>query len=176
MAHKWYSLQTYSGSERSVKVAIENLIEEHRLQDIIKEVVVPTEDVMEMKDGKKKITERSLYSGYCFILIDLGTEVQHMIQSLSRVSGFIGESNHPTPLSDHDIKTILDRVENRAAPKPKVAFDMGEVVRIIDGPFSNFTGVVDEYDMEHGTLKLNVSIFGRATPVDISFAQVEKII
>jgi len=176
MAHKWYTLQTYAGSERSVKVAIENMIEEHKLHDVISEVVVPTEDVMEMKDGKKKITERSLYSGYCFIFIDLGTEVQHMIQSLSRVSGFIGEANHPTPLSENDIKNILDRVENREAPKPKVAFDTGEVVRIIDGPFSNFTGVVDEYDMEHGTLKLNVSIFGRATPVDISFAQVEKII
>ena len=176
MSHKWYTLQTYAGSERSVKVAIENLIEEHRLQEIIKEVVVPTEDVMEMKDGKKKITERSLYSGYCFMYLELGTEVQHMIQSLSRVSGFIGESNHPTPLSDHDIKNILDRVENRAAPKPKVAFDTGEVVRIIDGPFANFTGTVDEYDLEHGTLKLNVSIFGRATPVDISYTQVEKVI
>jgi transcriptional antiterminator NusG len=176
MAHKWYSLQTYAGSERSVKTAILNLIEEYRLQEIIKEVVVPTEDVMEMKNGKKKVTERSLYSGYVFINIDLTTEVQHMIQSLSKVSGFIGEANHPTPLSENDIKVILDRVENRAAPKPKVAFESGEVVRIIDGPFSNFTGVVDEYDMQHGTLKLNVSIFGRATPVDIAYSQVEKII
>jgi transcriptional antiterminator NusG len=176
MAHKWYSLQTYAGSERSVKTAILNLIEEYRLQDVIKEVVVPTEDVMEMKNGKKKVTERSLYSGYVFINIDLTTEVQHMIQSLSKVSGFIGEANHPTPLSENDIKVILDRVENRAAPKPKVAFESGEVVRIIDGPFSNFTGVVDEYDMQHGTLKLNVSIFGRATPVDIAYSQVEKII
>ncbi|MBE0498972.1 MAG: transcription termination/antitermination protein NusG [Campylobacterales bacterium] len=176
MAHKWYSLQTYAGSERSVKTAILNLIEEYRLQDVIKEVVVPTEDVMEMKNGKKKVTERSLYSGYVFINIDLTTEIQHMIQSLSKVSGFIGEANHPTPLSENDIKVILDRVENRAAPKPKVAFESGEVVRIIDGPFSNFTGVVDEYDMQHGTLKLNVSIFGRATPVDIAYSQVEKII
>lgn len=176
MAHKWYSIQTYAGSERSVKIAIQNLIEEYRLQDIIKEVVVPTEDVMEMKDGKKKITERSLYSGYCFINVDLTTEVQHLIQSLSKVSGFIGEANHPTPLSEHDIKNILDRVENRAAPKPKVAFDVNELVRIVDGPFSNFTGTVEEYDMQHGTLKLNVSIFGRATPVDIAFSQVEKII
>ena len=118
MAHKWYSLQTYAGSERSVKVAIENLIEEHRLQEIIKEVVVPTEDVMEMKDGKKKITERSLYSGYCFILIDLGTEVQHMIQSLSRVSGFIGESNHPTPLSDHSLlQVIICQIQGRSTLK-----------------------------------------------------------
>ena len=176
MAHKWYSIQTYAGSERSVKAAIENLMEEHRLQDAIAEIVVPTEDVIEVKNGKKKITERSLYSGYVFINIDLSTELQHLVQSLPRVSGFIGEANHPTPLSEEDINTILDRVQNRAAPKPKVFFDVGEMVRIIEGPFANFTGTVDEYDLEHGTLKLNVSIFGRSTPVDIAYTQVEKII
>ena len=176
MAHQWYSIQTYAGSERSVKTAITNLIEEHNLGDRIKEVVVPTEDVIEVKDGKKKISERSLYSGYVFINVDLDTQLQHLIQSIPRVSGFIGEANHPTPLSENDINTILDRVENRAAPKPKVYFETGEMVRIIDGPFANFTGTVDEYDLEHGTLKLNVSIFGRSTPVDIAYTQVEKII
>ncbi len=176
MAHQWYSIQTYAGSERSVKTAINNLIEEHNLGDRIKEVVVPTEDVIEVKDGKKKISERSLYSGYVFINVDLDTQLQHLIQSIPRVSGFIGEANHPTPLSENDINTILDRVENRAAPKPKVYFETGEMVRIIDGPFANFTGTVDEYDLEHGTLKLNVSIFGRSTPVDIAYTQVEKII
>jgi transcriptional antiterminator NusG len=176
MAHQWYSIQTYAGSERSVKAAIENLMEEHGLQEAIAEIVVPTEDVIEVKNGKKKISERSLYSGYVFINIDLTTELQHMIQLLPRVSGFIGEANHPTPLSEADINTILDRVQNRAAPKPKVYFETGEMVRIIDGPFANFTGTVDEYDLEHGTLKLNVSIFGRSTPVDISYTQVEKII
>ena len=176
MAHQWYSIQTYAGSERSVKTAIMNLIEEHNLGEAIKEVVVPTEDVIEVKDGKKKISERSLYSGYVFINIDLTTQLQHLIQSIPRVSGFIGEANHPTPLSENDINTILDRVENRAAPKPKVYFETVEMVRIIDGPFANFTGTVDEYDLEHGTLKLNVSIFGRSTPVDIAYTQVEKII
>jgi transcriptional antiterminator NusG len=176
MAHQWYSIQTYAGSERSVKAAIENLMEENNLQDVISEIVVPTEDVIEVKNGKKKISERSLYSGYVFINIDLSTEIQHMIQSIPRVSGFIGEANHPTPLSDDDISTILDRFQNRAAPKPKVFFEIGEMVRIIEGPFANFTGTVDEYDLEHGTLKLNVSIFGRSTPVDISYTQVEKII
>lgn len=176
MAHQWYSIQTYAGSERSVKNAILNLIQEHNLGEKIKEVVVPTEDVIEVKDGKKKISERSLYSGYVFINLDLDTPLQHLIQSIPRVSGFIGEANHPTPLSDNDINVILDRVENRAAPKPKVYFEAGEMVRIIDGPFANFTGTVDEYDLEHGTLKLNVSIFGRSTPVDISYTQVEKII
>ena len=176
MAHQWYSIQTYAGSERSVKTAILNLIQEHNLGEKIREVVVPTEDVIEVKDGKKKISERSLYSGYVFINVDLDTPLQHLIQSLPRVSGFIGEANRPTPLSDKDINTILDRVENRAAPKPKVYFENGEMVRIIDGPFANFTGTVDEYDLEHGTLKLNVSIFGRSTPVDIAYTQVEKII
>ena len=175
MAHQWYSIQTY-GNDRLVRDAIFNMIEEMSLQESITEVIVPTEDVIEVKDGKKKVTERSLYSGYVFAKIDLNTEIQHLIQSIPKVSGFIGESNTPTPLSEHDINVILDRVNNRAAPKPKVFFDNGEMVRIIDGPFANFTATVDEYDLEHGTLKLNVSIFGRATPVDISYTQVEKII
>jgi len=173
--HKWYSIQTY-GSDRKVRDAIFNMIEEFGLQESIIEVIVPTEDVIEVKDGKKKVTERSLYSGYVFAKIELTTEIQHMIQGIPKVSGFIGENNIPTPLSDHDINVILDRVNNRAAPKPKVFFDNGETVRIIEGPFANFTATVDEYDLEHGTLKLNVSIFGRATPVDISYNQVEKII
>jgi len=174
MAHQWYSIQTY-GSDRLVRDAILNMIVEFKLQDFIEEVIVPTEDVIEVKDGKKKVTERSLYSGYVFAKIDLNTEIQHMIQSVPKVSGFIGESNIPTPLSEHDINVILDRVNNRAAPKPKVFFDNGETVRIIEGSFANFTATVDEYDLEHGTLKLNVSIFGRATPVEIPYTQVEKI-
>jgi len=173
--HKWYSIQTY-GSDRKVRDAILMMVEEMGFQEFISEVIVPTEDVIEVKDGKKKVTERSLYSGYVFAKIDLNTEIQHMIQGIPKVSGFIGENNIPTPLSDHDINVILDKVNNRAAPKPKVYFDNGETVRIIDGPFANFTATVDEYDLEHGTLKLNVSIFGRATPVDISYTQVEKII
>ena len=175
MAQQWYSIQTY-GNDRQVRDAIFNMIEEMGLQESITEVIVPTEDVIEVKDGKKKVTERSLYSGYVFAKMELNTEIQHLIQSIPKVSGFIGEGNTPTPLSEHDINVILDRVNNRAAPKPKVFFDNGETVRIIDGPFANFTATVDEYDLEHGTLKLNVSIFGRATPVDISYTQVEKII
>jgi len=175
MAQEWYSIQTY-GNDRVVRDAIFNMIEEMSLQEFITEVIVPTEDVIEVKDGKKKVTERSLYSGYVFSKMELNTEIQHLIQSIPKVSGFIGEGNTPTPLSEHDINVILDRVNNRAAPKPKVFFDNGETVRIVDGPFANFTATVDEYDLEHGTLKLNVSIFGRATPVDISYTQVEKII
>ena len=175
MAQQWYSIQTY-GNDRLVRDAIFNMIEEMGLEEFITEVIVPTEDVIEVKDGKKKVTERSLYSGYVFAKLELNTEIQHLIQSIPKVSGFIGEGNTPTPLSEHDINVILDRVNNRAAPKPKVFFENGETVRIVEGTFANFTGTVDEYDLEHGTLKLNVSIFGRATPVDISYTQVEKII
>ena len=175
MEHKWYSIQTY-GIERSIKTTILNLAEENRLQDYILEVVVPTEDIIEIKNGNKKITEKSLYSGYVFIKANLTKELQTMIQGIPRVSGFIGESNMPTPLSEEDISNILDKVENRPAPKPKIYFEVGEMVRIIDGAFANFTATVDEYDSEHGLLKLNVSIFGRSTPVDISYSQVEKII
>ena len=175
MAHKWYTIQTY-GSDRKLKAGIENVIIERGLEEQISEIIVPTEDVIDVKDGVKKITERSLYSGYVFIKMELSTSLQHLIQSLPAVSGFISDGKFPVELSAKDIEVILDKVENRSAPKPKVAFDTGEVVRIIDGPFANFTGSVDEYDLEHGTLKLNVSIFGRATPVDISFSQVEKII
>ncbi|WP_300362624.1 transcription termination/antitermination protein NusG [Hydrogenimonas sp.] len=176
MAAKWYAIQTYAGSERSVKNAIETMAEQLGLQDKIEEIVVPTEDVIEVKNGKKKITERSLYPGYVFAKMDLDTDLWHKIQSLPKVSRFIGEQKKPTPLSEKDVQNILDKVQNRAAPKPKISFEPGEMVRIIDGPFANFTGMVEEYDLEHGKLKLNVSIFGRSTPVEILYSQVEKII
>jgi transcriptional antiterminator NusG len=173
MAHQWYSIQTYVGSDKAVKLAINNMIEEMGLQEQILDVVLPTEDVIEVKNGKKKISERSLYSGYVFIHAELSKELQHMIQSIPKVSKFVGD---PTPLTKDAIDKILAQVHNRAPAKPKVAFDKGEMVRITEGSFANFNGVVDEYDLEHGTLKLNVSIFGRSTPVDISYTQVEKII
>ncbi len=176
MAHKWYAIQTYAGSEQSVKRAIETLAEQLGIQDRIEEIVVPTEDVIEVKNGQKKITERSLYPGYVFAKMDLDTDLWHKIQSLPRVSRFIGEAKKPTPLSESDVSNILDKVQNRAAPKPKISFEPGEMVRIVEGPFANFTGMVEEYDLEHGKLKLNVSIFGRSTPVEILYSQVEKII
>ncbi len=176
MAHQWYAIQTYAGSERSVKRAIEQMAEDYGLQEKIDKVVVPTEEVIEVKNGQKKITERSLYSGYVFAHIDLDTDLWHKIQSLPRVSRFIGEQKTPTALSDADIRLILEKMENKKPPRPKVDFEPGEMVRIIDGPFANFTGMVEEYDMDHGKLKLNVSIFGRNTPVEILYTQVEKII
>jgi len=176
MAFQWYAIQTYSGSEQSVKRAIEQLIVDYAMQEKVERIVVPTEEVIEVKNGQKKITERTLYSGYAFAHIDLDIDLWHKIQSLPRVSRFIGEQKTPTALTDADIKVILDKMEKKEAPRPKVDFENGEMVRIVDGPFANFTGIVEEYDLDHGKLRLNVSIFGRNTPVEILYTQVEKII
>ena len=176
MAYQWYAIQTYAGSERSVKRAIDQMAEDYGLEEKIENVVVPTEEVIEVKNGEKKITERSLYSGYVFASLDLDNDLWHRIQGLPRVSRFIGEQKTPTALSEADIKVILEKMEKKTAPRPKVDFEAGEMVRIIDGPFANFTGMVEEYDLDHGKLKLNVSIFGRNTPVEMLYTQVEKII
>jgi len=176
MAHKWYAIQTYAGSEMSVKRAIETLVRDYGIEDQLKEIIVPTEDVIEVKNGKKKISERSLYPGYAFACLGLDTTLWHRIQSLPKVGRFIGEAKKPTPLSENDIKLILEKAQKKGAPKPKIFFDEGESVRITEGPFANFTGIVEEYDMEHGKLRLNVSIFGRSTPVEILYSQVEKIV
>jgi len=172
MAFQWYAIQTYSGSEQSVKRAIEQLIVDHGIEEKVERIVVPTEEVIEVKNGEKKITERTLYSGYAFAHIDLDIDLWHKIQSLPRVSRFIGEQK----TAEKDVQNILDKLEQKSAPRPKVDFETGEMVRIVDGPFSNFTGMVEEYDLDHGKLKLNVSIFGRNTPVEIDYTQVEKII
>ncbi|MBS4235159.1 transcription termination/antitermination protein NusG [Campylobacter vulpis] len=174
--HKWYAIQTYAGSEMAVKRAIENLVKDNKIEERLKEIVVPTEDVIEFKNGKEKISERSLYSGYVFANLNLDTKLWHRIQSLPKVGRFIGESKNPTPLSEKDINLILEKAYNKAAPKPKISFEEGENVRITEGPFANFTGIVEEYDMVRGLLKLNVSIFGRSTPVEILYSQVEKVI
>jgi transcriptional antiterminator NusG len=173
---KWYAIQTHGGSEMSVRKSIEMIFEHMGISEKLGDILVPTEDVIEVKKGEKKVTERCLYPGYVFANLDLDMEAWHRIQSLPKVSRFIGESKKPTALSEKDINLIIEKVEKKAPPKPKIAFEVNESVRITEGPFANFTGVVEEYDMVHGTLKLNVSIFGRSTPVEILYTQVEKII
>lgn len=175
MAHQWYAIQTHSGSELAVKRALEKLADEMK-SDKIADVLVPTEDLIEIKKGKKNIVERPLYPAYAFAKIDLDTALWHRIQSMPKVGRFIGEAKKPTALSKKDIDAILDKVNNRAAAKPKVSFEEGEMVRIKEGPFSNFNGVVEDFEMSSGILKLNVSIFGRNTPVEISYTQVERVV
>jgi transcriptional antiterminator NusG len=176
MALQWYAIQAYAGSEQAVKKAIIQLVKDNAIEERLGDIIVPTEDVIDIKDGKKRISERSLYPGYVFVHIDLDTALWHKIQSLPKVSRFIGEQKKPTALTKADIDLILEKANKKSAPKPKVEYEKGEMVRIIDGPFANFNGMVEEYDLEHGKLKLNVSIFGRNTPVEIQYTQVEKII
>jgi transcriptional antiterminator NusG len=173
MAHNWYAIQTHSGSELAIKRALEQLSED--LQDgRIEQVLVPTEDLIEIKKSKKVIIEKPLYSAYVFARINLDTALWHAIQSMPKVGRFIGESKKPSPLSEKDINLILEKVNNRAAAKPKVSFEVGEMLRITEGSFSNFNGVVESFDLNSGLLKLNVLIFGRNTPVEISYTSVER--
>ena len=173
---QWYALQVYSGSELAVKKAIENLKSEFNLEDKIGEIVVPTEEVIEVKNGNKKIFERSIYPGYVFLEANLDTALWHKIQSLPKVGRFIGESKKPTPLKKEDVELILQKAKQKSAPKPKVSFEEGEIVRINEGSFANFTGEVEDFDYDKGMLKLNVTIFGRSTPVEIHYTKVEKIV
>ncbi len=175
MAHNWYAIQTHSGSELAIKRALEKLSEEMN-NGKIEQVLVPTEDLIEIKKGTKVIIERPLYSAYVFAKIDLDTALWHAIQSMPKVGRFIGESKKPTPLSDKDVKQILEKMAKREAPKPKVSFEEGEMLRIKDGSFANFNGIVESFDLTSGMLKLNVVIFGRNTPVEISYTQVERVV
>ncbi|OPX26929.1 MAG: transcription termination/antitermination protein NusG [Campylobacteraceae bacterium 4484_166] len=174
MSQKWYAIQTHSGSEKSVKNAL-LLLKERLEEGKIDDILVPTEDLIEVKNGKKIVIEKPLYSAYVFAKLDLDTQLWHTIQSMPKVGRFIGESKQPTPLSDKDIQSIMDKVQNRSAPRPKVEFNSGETVRIKEGSFANFNGIVESFDLTSGILKLNVSIFGRNTPVTISYLHVELI-
>jgi transcriptional antiterminator NusG len=176
MAAKWYAIQSYASSELSVKKAILHMVAELGIEDKVEQIVVPTEDVIEIKNAKQKIVEKPLYPGYVFAKLDLDTNLWHKIQSLPKIGRFIGESKKPTPLTEKDINLILAKAQQKEAPRPKISFDENEMVRIKEGPFANFTGSVEEYDMVSGKLKLNVSIFGRNTPVEMLYSQVEKII
>ena len=174
MAHNWYAIQTHSGSELTIKRALEQLSKD--LDDgRIEQVLVPTEDLIDIKKGKKTIIEKPLYSAYVFAKINLDTSLWHAIQSMPKVGRFIGESKKPSPLSEKDINQILDKVNNRGAAKPKVSYEEGETLRIKEGSFANFNGIVESFDMTSGLIKLNVLIFGRNTPVEISYTQVERI-
>jgi len=174
MAHNWYAIQTHSGSELTIKNALEQLSKD--LEDgRIEQVLVPTEDLIEIKKGNKTIVEKPLYSAYVFAKIDLDTALWHAIQSMPKVGRFIGESKKPSPLSEKDINQILEKINKRAAPKPKVSFEEGEMLRIKEGSFANFNGLVESFDLNSGLLKLNVLIFGRNTPVEISYTSVERV-
>lgn len=182
---RWYILHTYSGFERKVKESLESRIRAFGLENKIGGVLIPMEAVTEVRNGKKYNTERMFYPGYVLVEMDLtgfrsggeGDHVWHVVKSTPRVTGFVGTANDPTPLSEEEVNHIVYRVaEGREKPKLKVKYDKNESVRITDGPFATFTGVVDEVNEDRETLKVMVTIFGRSTPVELEFGQVEKIL
>jgi transcriptional antiterminator NusG len=173
---KWYIVHTYSGFERKVKESLESRVQAFGLQEKIGRVLIPTEPVTEMRGGKKYTTERMFYPGYVLVEMDMDDHVWHVVKATPRVTGFVGTGQQPTPLSDEEVNQIVYRVAvGKDKPKLKVKFEKNESVRITEGPFASFTGVVDEVNEDRETLKVMVTIFGRATPVELEFGQVEKV-
>ena len=174
---KWYIIHTYSGFERKVRESLETRIQAFGLQDKIGKVLIPTEPVTEVRGGKKYTTERMFYPGYVLVQMDMDDHVWHVVKSTPRVTGFVGTGQQPTPLSPDEVNQIVFRVaEGKEKPKLKVKFEKNESVRITEGPFATFTGVVDDINEDRETLKIMVTIFGRSTPVELGFAQVEKVV
>ena len=172
----WYIVHTYSGFENKVKESLEERVKAYGLQDKVGDILIPTEDVVEMRAGKKVVTSKRFFPGYILVEMDMTDDAWHCVKNTPKVTGFVGAGAKPTPLSKDEVEQILQQVKSAAEkPKPKYMFEKGEQVRINEGPFASFTGVVDEVNLEKNTLKVMVTIFGRSTPVELDFLQVEKI-
>jgi transcriptional antiterminator NusG len=172
---RWYVVQAFSGYEARVQKTLLEHIEIHELQDKFGQILVPTEEVVEMRAGQKRKSSRKFFPGYVLVQMAMDEEAWHLVKSVPRVLGFIGgTSDRPAPITQREADRILQRLEDTDKPKPKTLFEPGEVVRVIDGPFADFNGVVEELDYEKNRIKVSVLIFGRSTPVDLEFGQVEK--
>ena len=172
----WYIVHTYSGFEQKVADSLRSRAEAFGFADKIGQILIPTEEVVELRAGKKVTSKRLLYPGYVMVQMEMNDELWHAVKATPRVTGFVGGGTSPVPLSADEVNSILYRQERSAEhPRPKLSFEKNESVRIIDGPFSNFSGKVDEVNPERNTLRVLVTIFGRATPVELDFLQVEKI-
>ncbi len=171
----WYVVHTYSGFEKKVKESLEQRISAMGYEDRIEEIMIPTEDVVERRGSKRVVTDKKLFPGYLLIKMDMDDHLWHFVRSTPKVTGFVGSGKNPTPLSESELDQILNRMEETAEkPAPATVFEPGDVVRIIDGPFTNFQGRVEDVNLERNTLRVLVTIFGRATPVELEFLQVEK--
>ena len=176
MAKEWYVIHTYSGHENKVKLALEKKISNLNLKDKVFQVRIPTVEIAEVKDGKKKIKSKKFFPGYVLVKMQLTDEAYHLIKNTPKVTGFLGSDNKPMPLSDAEAERIIHQVqEGIERPKPSVSFEVGEQVRVSDGPFASFNGTVEEVDEHAGRVKVSVSIFGRPTPVELEYSQVEKV-
>jgi transcriptional antiterminator NusG len=175
MGMRWYIVQTYSNFEKKVAEAVGDQAALGGLQDLFEEVLVPMEEVVEMRRGQKVSTERKFFPGYILVKMELTDDTYHMIKNIPKVSGFLGSGSKPMPITDAEANRIINQVqEGVERPKPSIIFEIGEQVRVIDGPFTSFNGMVEDVDEERARLKVSVSIFGRATPVELEYAQVEK--
>ncbi|MGF1660302.1 MAG: transcription termination/antitermination protein NusG [Rubrimonas sp.] len=175
MAMRWYTVSVLSNFEKKVAQAIREGARQNNLEPLIEDILVPTEEVVEIRRGQKINTERRFMPGYVLIKCDLTDEVYHLINSTNRVTGFLGPQGKPIPLRDSEVERIIGQVQEGAErPRPQITFEIGETVKVIDGPFESFSGQVEDVDEEHARVKVAVSIFGRATPVELEYAQVAK--
>ncbi|MEM9975625.1 MAG: transcription termination/antitermination protein NusG [Pseudomonadota bacterium] len=175
MAKRWYSVSVLSNFEKKVAEQIRHAVEDASLQEEIEEVLVPTEEVIEIRRGKKVPTERRFMPGYVLVRMEMSDEGYHLINSINRVTGFLGPQGRPMPMRDAEVNQILNRVEEgESQPRTLIHFEVGEKVKVNDGPFEDFDGMVEEVDEENQRLKVTVSIFGRATPVELEYTQVSK--
>lgn len=176
MAMRWYVVHAYSGYEKKVAASLKERVDLHDMRDRFGEVLVPTEEVVEMRAGQKRRSERKFFPGYVLVQMDLDNDTWHLVKKTPRVLGFIGgKADAPAPITDAEAQAILNRIEEGVeTPRPKTLFEPGEMVRVIDGPFNDFNGVVEEVNYEKSRLNVAVLIFGRSTPVELEFAQVEK--
>jgi transcriptional antiterminator NusG len=172
---KWFIIHTYSGFENKVKESLQTRAQAFGFADKIGQVLIPTEEVVELRNGKKVTSKRLVYPGYVLVEMEMNDELWHAVKNTPRVTGFVGGGNSPVPLSADEVNQVLYRQASSAErPRPKMTFEKNDSVRIVDGPFANFSGKVDEINAERGTLRVMVTIFGRATPVELEFLQVEK--
>ncbi|MFY2952459.1 transcription termination/antitermination protein NusG [Achromobacter ruhlandii] len=176
MSKRWYVVHVYSGMEKSVHKALNERIERAGLQTSFGRILVPSEEVVEVKGGQKSITERRIFPGYVLVEMDLTDETWHLVKNTNRVTGFLGGSgNRPTPISEKEVEKILSQMEEGVEkPRPKILFEVGEMVWVKEGPFADFNGNVEEVNYEKSKVRVSVTIFGRATPVELDFSQVEK--
>ncbi|MEO0679175.1 MAG: transcription termination/antitermination protein NusG [Pseudomonadota bacterium] len=175
MAKRWYTVHVLSNFEKKVAESIKEGAAQNGLEDEVEEVLVPTEEVVELRRGKKVQTERRFMPGYVLVKMEMSDEAYHLVLDTNRVTGFLGPTGRPTPLRDSEVSRILNQVEEGLErPRPAITFEIGEQVKVTDGPFESFTGLVEEVDEDNARLKVTVSIFGRATPVELEYAQVQK--
>jgi transcriptional antiterminator NusG len=176
MAKRWYVVHAYSGFEKQVMRSLQDRIDRAEMQDMFGQILVPTEEVVEMKGGQKRRSDRKFFPGYVLVEMEMTDETWHLVKDVPKVMGFIGgTADRPAPISQKEADAILNRVQEGVdKPRPKVLFEPGEMVRVVDGPFNDFNGVVEEVDYDKSRLKVAVLIFGRSTPVELEFHQVEK--